>query len=129
MSLICFEEIDGRRRWKYLAENEGSSKRFKKGSIRAVCLQTPQAPVENLFGGAMGVFTTDTLQFSWSRQKQGQSWCCSNQLDSQARYLTSVMTSATYAREQTLPAGMRPLQTPPAWRRDQGDQTRQSRAS
>ncbi|GFY94381.1 root UVB sensitive protein [Actinidia rufa] len=43
--LICCEEIDGRR-WKYFAENGGGSKRFKKGSIRAVCLRTPQAPVE-----------------------------------------------------------------------------------
>ncbi|GFY89267.1 root UVB sensitive protein [Actinidia rufa] len=135
LSLIYFEEIDGRR-WKYLAENEGSSKRFKKGSIRAVCLQTPQAPLrglvyavalieyvvqelmsfirsyvvpegfpdsvtpsympymtwralKNLFGGAMGVFTTHTFEFSWSRQKQGQSWCCSNQLDSQASTLVT----------------------------------------
>ncbi|KAK9286852.1 hypothetical protein L1049_015258 [Liquidambar formosana] len=94
LRLICCEEIDGRR-WKYVAENDGSG-RFKKGrgSIRAVSLQTPQDPVDELmsfirsyvvpegfpdtvspsyvpymswralkhfFGGAMGVFTTQTL--------------------------------------------------------------------
>ncbi|KAL6964504.1 Protein root UVB sensitive 6 [Sarracenia purpurea var. burkii] len=92
LRLICCEEIDGRR-WKYFADN-GGSKKFKNGSIRAVSLQTPQAPVEELmsfirsyvvpegfpdsvapsyvpymtwralkhfFGGAMGVFTTQTL--------------------------------------------------------------------
>ncbi|CAI0376793.1 unnamed protein product [Linum tenue] len=46
LRLICCEEIDGRR-WKYVAENDGSG-RFKKNSIRAVCLHTPQAPVEEL---------------------------------------------------------------------------------
>lgn len=47
LRLICFEEIDGRR-WKYLAENNngGGSIQFKKGSIRAICLQSPQAPAE-----------------------------------------------------------------------------------
>ncbi|PSS00321.1 Protein root UVB sensitive like [Actinidia chinensis var. chinensis] len=92
LRLICCEEIDGRR-WKYFAES-GGSKRLKKGSIRVVSLQRPQAPVEELmsfirsyvvpegfpdsvspsyvpymtwralkhfFGGAMGVFTTQTL--------------------------------------------------------------------
>ncbi|XAR56247.1 hypothetical protein NMG60_11036651 [Bertholletia excelsa] len=92
LRLICCEEIDGRR-WNYFAENSGS-KQFGQGSIRAVGLQTPQAPVEELvsfvrsyvvpegfpdsvtpsyvpymtwralkhfFGGAMGVFTTQTL--------------------------------------------------------------------
>ena len=44
LRLICCEEIDGRR-WKYFAES-GGSKRLKKGSIRAVSLQSPQAPVE-----------------------------------------------------------------------------------
>ncbi|CAL5398976.1 unnamed protein product [Camellia sinensis] len=93
LRLICCEEIDGRR-WNYFAEKNGSSNQFNKGSIRAVTLQTPQAPVEELisfirsyvvpegfpdsvipsyvpymtwralkhfFGGAMGVFTTQTL--------------------------------------------------------------------
>lgn len=92
LRLICCEEIDGRR-WKYLAENDGSGQ-FKNGSIRAVGLQSPQAPIDELmsfvrsyvvpegfphtvspsyvpymtwralkhfFGGAMGVFTTQTL--------------------------------------------------------------------
>ncbi|XP_059648320.1 protein root UVB sensitive 6-like [Cornus florida] len=92
LRLICCEELDGRR-WKYFAET-GGSMQFKKGSIRAVSLQTPQAPVDELmsfirsyvvpegfpdsvspsyvpymtwralkhfFGGAMGVFTTQTL--------------------------------------------------------------------
>ncbi|GMH24449.1 hypothetical protein Nepgr_026292 [Nepenthes gracilis] len=92
LTLICCEEIDGRR-WKYLAESRGSGK-IKKGSIRAVSLQTPQAPIDELmtfirsyvvpegfpdsvtpsyvpymswralkhfFGGAIGVFTTQTL--------------------------------------------------------------------
>lgn len=44
LRLICFEEIDGQR-WKYMAESKGS-KQFKKGSIRAVSLQSPKAPVE-----------------------------------------------------------------------------------
>ncbi|KAL6552286.1 Protein root UVB sensitive 6 [Orobanche hederae] len=100
LRLICCEEIDGRR-WQYFAENNynngfrsSGSKQLKKNSIRAVSLQTPQAPVEELmafirsyvvpegfpdsvtpsyvpymtwralkhfFGGAMGVFTTQTL--------------------------------------------------------------------
>ncbi|KAK4804223.1 hypothetical protein SAY86_004040 [Trapa natans] len=92
LRLICCEEIDGRR-WKYMAERDDSA-RFRKGSIRAVSLQTPQSPVDELmsfvrsyvvpegfpdsvtpsyvpymtwralkhfFGGAMGVFTTQTL--------------------------------------------------------------------
>ncbi|XP_037491179.1 protein root UVB sensitive 6 isoform X2 [Jatropha curcas] len=46
LRLICCEEVDGRR-WKYLAENDGGG-RFKKNSIRAVSLQTPQAPVEEV---------------------------------------------------------------------------------
>ncbi|KAK4402034.1 protein root UVB sensitive 6 [Sesamum angolense] len=98
LRLICCEEIDGRR-WQYFAENNisvrsGGSRKLKKNSIRAVSLQTPQAPVDELmafirsyvvpegfpdsvtpsyvpymtwralkhfFGGAMGVFTTQTL--------------------------------------------------------------------
>ncbi|KAK3037754.1 hypothetical protein RJ639_031125 [Escallonia herrerae] len=92
LRLVCCEEIDGRR-WNYFAEN-GGSKQLKKGAIRAVSLQSPQAPVDDLmsfvrsyvvpegfpdsvipsyvpymtwralkhfFGGAMGVFTTQTL--------------------------------------------------------------------
>lgn len=95
LRLICFEEIDGRR-FKYFAE-DGSSKQFKKGSIRSVSLQTHQSPADDLlsfvrsyvvpegfpdsvtpsyvpymtwralkhfFGGAMGVFTTQTLLHS-----------------------------------------------------------------
>ncbi|KAL3635211.1 Protein root UVB sensitive 6 [Castilleja foliolosa] len=96
--LICCEEIDGRR-WKYFAENPGvirgnDSKQLKRSAIRAVSLQAPQAPIDDLmafvrsyvvpegfpdsvtpsyapymswralkhfFGGAMGVFTTQTL--------------------------------------------------------------------
>ncbi|KAL1811759.1 hypothetical protein DCAR_0623882 [Daucus carota subsp. sativus] len=95
LRLICSEEIDGRK-WNYFAPNEdlfGPAK-FSKGSIRAVSLQSPKAPVDELvsfvrsyvvpegfpdsvipsyvpymtwralkhfFGGAMGVFTTQTL--------------------------------------------------------------------
>ncbi|KAK2987001.1 hypothetical protein RJ640_024899, partial [Escallonia rubra] len=105
LRLVCCEEIDGRR-WNYFADN-GGSKQFKKGTIRAVSLQSPQAPVDvsyssftrtvdyldlisfvrsyvvpegfpdsvipsyvpymtwralkHFFGGAMGVFTTQTL--------------------------------------------------------------------
>ncbi|KAK1568935.1 hypothetical protein Q3G72_030650 [Acer saccharum] len=92
LRLICREEIDGRR-WNYVAEKDGSG-RFKKNSIRALSLQCPQAPTEELmsfvrsyvvpegfpdsvsssyvpymmwralkhfFGGAIGVFTTQTL--------------------------------------------------------------------
>lgn len=48
--LICCEEIDGRR-WQYFAESNssvgsGGSKQLRKNSIRAVSLQTPQAPVD-----------------------------------------------------------------------------------
>ncbi|KAK4479370.1 hypothetical protein RD792_014882, partial [Penstemon davidsonii] len=102
LKLICCEEIDGRR-WQYYAENNNDVnsvrrsnglKQLKKNSIRAVNLQSPQAPVDELmafiksyvvpegfpdsvtpsyvpymtwralkhfFGGAMGVFTTQTL--------------------------------------------------------------------
>ncbi|PIN21986.1 hypothetical protein CDL12_05307 [Handroanthus impetiginosus] len=98
LRLICCEEIDGRR-WQYFAENNNNvrsrgSKQLRKNSIRAISLQTPQAPVDGLmafirsyvvpegfpdsitssyapymtwralkhfFGGAMGVFTTQTL--------------------------------------------------------------------
>ncbi|KAL0335318.1 UNVERIFIED_CONTAM: protein root UVB sensitive 6 [Sesamum radiatum] len=98
LRLICCEEIDGRR-WQYFADNNisvrsGGSRKLKKNSIRAVSLQTPQTPVDELmafirsyvvpegfpdsvtpsyvpymtwralkhfFGGAMGVFTTQTL--------------------------------------------------------------------
>ncbi|XP_030553715.1 protein root UVB sensitive 6 [Rhodamnia argentea] len=94
MRLICCEVVDGRR-WQYVAENEASvSGRFKKGSFRAISLQSPQSPADELmsfvrsyvvpegfpdsvtpsyvpymtwralkhfFGGAMGVFTTQTL--------------------------------------------------------------------
>ncbi|KAG6577352.1 Protein root UVB sensitive 6, partial [Cucurbita argyrosperma subsp. sororia] len=92
LRLICSEEIDGRR-WNYVAENELSG-RSKNGSIRAVCCQKPQAPIDEMmsfirsyvvpegfpdsvtpsyvpymtwralkhfFGGAMGVFTTQSL--------------------------------------------------------------------
>ncbi|KAH6772630.1 root UVB sensitive protein of unknown function [Perilla frutescens var. hirtella] len=98
LKLICCEEIDGRR-WQYFADdNIGvrtvGSKHLKKNSIRAVSLQTPLSPADELimfirsyvvpegfpdsvtpsyvpymswralkhfFGGAMGVFTTQTL--------------------------------------------------------------------
>ncbi|KAK4254490.1 hypothetical protein QN277_009868 [Acacia crassicarpa] len=92
LRLICCEEIDGRR-WNYVAENDGSGG-FVKNSFRALSLQTPQAPLDEMmsfirsyvvpegfpdsvspsyvpymkwralkhfFGGAMGVFTTQTL--------------------------------------------------------------------
>ncbi|KAK9167826.1 hypothetical protein Scep_003017 [Stephania cephalantha] len=92
LRIICCEELDGRR-WNYVAEKD-SSRRSKRGSIRAVSLQTPLAPVDEFmsfvrsyivpegfpdtvssayvpymtwrafkyfFGGAMGVFTTQTL--------------------------------------------------------------------
>ncbi|KAF7842832.1 protein root UVB sensitive 6-like [Senna tora] len=92
LRLICCEEIDGRR-WKYVAESDGCGG-FKKNSFRALGLQSPQAPLDELmsfvrsyvvpegfpgtvtpsyvpymtwralkhfFGGAMGVFTTQTL--------------------------------------------------------------------
>ncbi|XP_022984200.1 protein root UVB sensitive 6-like [Cucurbita maxima] len=92
LRLICSEEIDGRR-WNYVAENELFG-RSKNVSIRAVCFQKPQAPIDEMmsfirsyvvpegfpdsvtpsyvpymtwralkhfFGGAMGVFTTQSL--------------------------------------------------------------------
>uniref|UniRef100_A0A803PIH3 Protein root UVB sensitive 6 n=1 Tax=Cannabis sativa TaxID=3483 RepID=A0A803PIH3_CANSA len=93
LRLICCEELDGRR-WQYVAESDPSGLSFKKGSFRALSLQTPQLPLDGLvafvrsyvvpegfpdsvtpsyvpymtwralkhfFGGAMGVFTTQTL--------------------------------------------------------------------
>ncbi|KAL3729222.1 hypothetical protein ACJRO7_026339 [Eucalyptus globulus] len=46
LRLICCEEIDGRR-WQYVAEDEGSAPgRFRKGSFRAVGLQSPQSPAD-----------------------------------------------------------------------------------
>ncbi|KAK6159705.1 hypothetical protein DH2020_003086 [Rehmannia glutinosa] len=85
LRLICCEEVEGRQ-WQYFAENNNNigvrssgSKKLKKKSIRAVSLQTHQAPVDELmafirsyvvpegfpdshfFGGAMGVFTTQSL--------------------------------------------------------------------
>lgn len=99
LRLICCEEIDGRR-WQYFADDckvgggSAGSKHLKKNSIRAVSLQTPLSPADELitfirsyvvpegfpdsvtpsyvpymtwralkhfFGGAMGVFTTQTL--------------------------------------------------------------------
>ncbi|KAK6159689.1 hypothetical protein DH2020_003070 [Rehmannia glutinosa] len=100
LRLICCEEVEGRQ-WQYFAENNNNigvrssgSKKLKKNSIRAVSLQTHQAPVDELmafirsyvvpegfpdsvtpsyvpymtwralkhfFGGAMGVFTTQSL--------------------------------------------------------------------
>ncbi|CAN7039585.1 hypothetical protein BRARA_B01601 [Brassica rapa] len=93
LRLICCEEIDGRR-WKYVAESDGSGK-FKRNSVvRAVSLESPRTPfdevgsflrsyvvpegfpasvnesyvpymtfraLKHFFGGAMGVFTTQTL--------------------------------------------------------------------
>ncbi|CAH8279081.1 unnamed protein product [Arabidopsis lyrata] len=95
LRLICCEEIDGRR-FKYVAESDGSG-RFKKNSVRAISLESPQTPfdvrqevgsflrsyvvpegfpgsvnesyvpymtwraLKHFFGGAMGVFTTQTL--------------------------------------------------------------------
>ncbi|GLU06057.1 hypothetical protein SLE2022_231210 [Rubroshorea leprosula] len=91
--LICCEEIDGRR-WQYVAERDAPGLALKNNSIRALSLQSPQPPVDQLmsfvrsyvvpegfpdsvtpsyvpymtwralkhfFGGAMGVFTTQTL--------------------------------------------------------------------
>ncbi|XP_072999692.1 protein root UVB sensitive 6 [Typha latifolia] len=93
--VLCWEEIDGRR-WSYVVDTESRhGKRARKGSaVRAVPMQSPAAPVEELmsfirsyvvpegfpdsvtpsyvpymtwralkhfFGGAMGVFTTQTL--------------------------------------------------------------------
>ncbi|WCJ18707.1 hypothetical protein M5689_001036 [Euphorbia peplus] len=46
LRLICCEEIEGRR-WKYVAENDGFG-HFKKNSIRAVGLQAPKPPLEEL---------------------------------------------------------------------------------
>ncbi|XP_010533233.1 PREDICTED: protein root UVB sensitive 6-like [Tarenaya hassleriana] len=92
LRLVCCEEIDGRR-WKYVAERDCSG-RFKRNSVRAICLESPQTPIDEVmsfvrsyvvpegfpdsvsssyvpymtwralkhfFGGAMGVFTTQSL--------------------------------------------------------------------
>ena len=47
LRLICCEEIDGRR-WKYVAEKDGSGG-LKKNSFRALSLHGPQAPVDVSF--------------------------------------------------------------------------------
>ncbi|KAM0016352.1 putative Root UVB sensitive family [Helianthus debilis subsp. tardiflorus] len=47
LRLICYEEIDGRR-FKYLAQKEGSKLRKGSNSIRAVSLQSRRAPVDEL---------------------------------------------------------------------------------
>ncbi|KAK4270910.1 hypothetical protein QN277_019675 [Acacia crassicarpa] len=44
--LICCEEMD-RRRWRYVAETDGSGG-FKRNSVRALSLHTPQAPLDEL---------------------------------------------------------------------------------
>jgi hypothetical protein len=92
LRFICCEEIDGRR-WNYVAETDASGQ-FKNNSFRALSLQTPKPPFDEMmsfitsyvvpegfphtvtpsyvpymtwralkhfFGGAMGVFTTQTL--------------------------------------------------------------------
>lgn len=43
LRVLCCEEIDGRR-WKYVAETQGSG-RLRKSSIRAVGLHASKAPV------------------------------------------------------------------------------------
>ena len=48
LRLICCEEIDGRR-WNYVAEKDSLSGTFRKGSIRALTMHTPPAPVEVQF--------------------------------------------------------------------------------
>ncbi|CAL9162755.1 unnamed protein product [Musa hybrid cultivar] len=92
--VLCWEEIDGRR-WSYVVDVDGTPGRARRGSsVRAVPMQSPVAPLEELmsfvrsyvvpegfpdsvtpsyvpymtwralkhfFGGAMGVFTTQTL--------------------------------------------------------------------
>ncbi|KAJ4846916.1 Protein root UVB sensitive 6 [Turnera subulata] len=46
LSLLCCEEIDGRR-WKYVAQTD-SLGNFKKNSIRALSLHSPQPPIHEL---------------------------------------------------------------------------------
>lgn len=45
LRLICYEEIDGRR-FKYVAQNDGSKFRKGSNSIRAVSLQSRRAPAD-----------------------------------------------------------------------------------
>lgn len=45
LRVICREEIDGRR-WQYVTENDNTGSKFKKGSVRAVSLQTPLSPAD-----------------------------------------------------------------------------------
>ncbi|XP_039133560.1 protein root UVB sensitive 6 [Dioscorea cayenensis subsp. rotundata] len=91
--ILCCEEVDGRR-WSYVADVEPSGSLRTGSSLKAVALQNPVAPIDELvsfirsyvvpegfpdsvtpsyvpymtwralkhfFGGAMGVFTTQTL--------------------------------------------------------------------
>ncbi|KAK7814389.1 protein root uvb sensitive 6 [Quercus suber] len=59
LRLICCEEIDGRR-WNYVAEKDALSGTFKKNSIRALTLQSPQAPVENPAGSTVKLLVLNT---------------------------------------------------------------------
>lgn len=45
LRLICCEEIDGRR-WKYVAESDGSGKFKRSSTVRAISLQSPQSPFD-----------------------------------------------------------------------------------
>ncbi|CAA6660238.1 unnamed protein product [Spirodela intermedia] len=79
LKVVCLEEVDGKK-WKYVAVEEGSGKLRRGTSVKAISLQhSPMAPVDELvsfirsyvvpegfphsyfFGGAMSVFTTQTL--------------------------------------------------------------------
>ncbi|GAB4848568.1 Protein root UVB sensitive 6 [Ancistrocladus abbreviatus] len=77
---VCCEEIGGRR-WKYLADENAGSGKFRKGSIRAVSLQTPLAPIEELMAfirsyvvpeGFPGSVTPSYVPYmSWRALKDG----------------------------------------------------------
>lgn len=54
LRVLCCEQIDGRR-WKYVAETEGSG-RMRKSSIKTIGLHAPQAPPVNVSWIACGFF-------------------------------------------------------------------------
>lgn len=45
LRVICREEIDGRR-WQYVTDKDTAAGKFRKGSVRAVSLQTPLSPAD-----------------------------------------------------------------------------------
>lgn len=59
LRLICCEEINGRR-WNYVVDN-GANGRGRNGSLRAICSQTPEAPVDVILNSLIFSFHCSVL--------------------------------------------------------------------